>query len=308
VFAGGIPLTPKQLGALLFLGAMWGGSFIFMRIAAPALGPVMLIELRVALAGLTLLAYGAMTRSLPSVRTQWRQYLVAGAVNSAVPFVLIATASLVLPASMTATLNATTPLFGAVIAALWIKEPMTVHKLLGLGAGLAGVAVLVGLGPVPWSVDVLLAAGASLLAAASYGVGAVYTKTRFPNADPRVLTTYSQLGAALVLAPLVPFALPHGAPSGLVIGSTLALALLCTALAYLLYFYLILEAGPTKAILVTFLSPAFGLLWSALFLGESLGLVHFVGFGLILGSVALVNRRPAAVRPSDGRTANAAGR
>jgi len=285
-------VTPKQLGALLLLSAMWGGSFIFMRIAAPALGPIVLIALRVLIAGLALLAYGAATRSLPGFRSHWKQYLIIGAINSALPFLLIATASLSLPASMTATLNATTPLFGAAVAAVWLGERMTARKVLGLLLGIGGVATLMGLGSVPATAATLTAAGASLLAATSYGIAAVYTKVSMKAGNPLALSTFSQLFAALLLAPLVPFALPSAVPSGLVIWSTVALALLCTAFAYLLYFYLIVNAGPTKATIVTFLSPAFGMLWGALLLKEALGPGNFLGFGMILASVGLVTGRP----------------
>lgn len=281
-------MSPRQLSALLVLSALWGGSFLFMRIAAPSLGPVVLIWLRVGLAGLLLLGYGAVLGRLPRPGRYWKEYLAIGAVNSALPFCLIAFASVTLPASTTATLNATTPLFGALVAAVWLGETLTVRKALGLLLGVAGVAVLMGLGPVPWAGETLLAAGASLLAAISYGVGAVYTKARVQGGDPRVLSTYSQLFAALLLTPLVPFALPQAAPTGLVIGSVVALATLCTAVGYLLYFYLIISAGPTRATMVTYLSPAFGMLWGAMLLHEPLGLGSFAGFGLILASVGLV--------------------
>lgn len=282
-------MTVKQIVVLLALSAIWGGSFPFMRLAAPALGPVLLIELRVGLAGLTLLAFGLLTRSLPDWRQQWRSYLVVGAMNSALPFLLFAFASLTLPASVTAVLNATTPLFGLLVAIFWLGEKLTLRKAAGLAVGFGGVISLMGMGPLPLTPQVLTAAGASLLGALSYGTAAVYTKVRAGGAQPRAMATYSQLFAALLIAPLLPFALPKAAPGPLVVGSVLALALLCTALAYLLYFYLILHAGPTRATLVTYLTPAFSSLWGALLLQEKVGLGNLVGFGLILCSVALVS-------------------
>ncbi|HYF79819.1 MAG TPA: DMT family transporter [Symbiobacteriaceae bacterium] len=291
-------MSPKQLSALLILSALWGGSFLFMRIAAPSLGPIVLIWLRVGLAGLALLGYGAVVGRLARPGRLWKEYLVIGAINSALPFCLIAFSSVTLPASMTAPLNATTPLFGAVIAAVWIGETLTVRKVLGLLMGVVGVAVLMGLGPIPWSGDTMLAAGASLLAAVSYGVGAVYTKARVQGGDARVLSTYSQLFAALLLTPLVPFAWPQATPSGEVVISVVALAILCTSVGYLLYFYLIMTAGPTRATMVTYLSPAFGMLWGTLLLNERLGVASFVGFGLILASVGLVT---GAGRLREGR-------
>lgn len=289
-------MTQKQLGALLLLSALWGGSFLFMRIAAPALGPVLLIELRVGLAGLALLAYGWLTRSLPDLSGRWRAYLVIGAINSALPFVLISTASLYLPASVTATLNATTPLFGALAAALALGERLTPRKVGGLLLGFGGVVSLMRYGPVPLTPATLLAGAASLVAALSYGVAAVYTKVKVQGGEPRALATYSQLFAALLLLPFLPFGPAHVTVTPAVAASVLALSLLCTALGYLLYFYLIVNAGPTKATLVTYLSPAFGMLWGALILREPLGMGHLIGLGLILTSVGLVSAPPAAKR------------
>lgn len=282
-------MTPKQISALLLLSALWGGSFLFMRIAAPALGPILLIELRVGIAGLALLLYAVLRRSVPEWRSAWKQYLVIGVINSAVPFVLISFASIYLPASVTATLNATTPLFGVIVAAIWIKESLTWQKVLGLALGLVGVTLLMGLGPIPLTSETLIAVGASLLGAVSYGVAAVYTKVKMRTGQPLALALWSQLSAALILLPLVPVSLPSAAPAPVVVYSVLGLSLLSTALAYLLYFYLIVHAGPTRATMVTYLQPAFGMLWGALFLKEALEMGNFVGFGLILVSVGLVS-------------------
>lgn len=279
----------KNLAILIILAALWGSSFLFIRIAAPVMGPVWLIELRVLLAGLTLLGVALAQRRLPPLRAHWKQYLVVGAVNSALPFVLIAAAELELPASLAATLNATTPLFGALVAAVWMGERLTLRRIAGLLLGVAGVAALVGLGPLPLNPTTLLAMGASLLAALCYGVGAVYTKVKAAGAEPEGLSLYGQLFAAAVLLPLAPFAIPAAAPGPGAVASLLVLALLCTALAYRLYFYLIAEVGPTRATMVTYLSPVFGMLWGALFLHEHLGLAAIAGFAMILGSVALVS-------------------
>lgn len=281
-------MTPKDLTALLVLSALWGGSFLFMRVAAPVLGPVVLIELRVLIAGLALLAFALMTRSLPEFRSRWKHFLVIGVINSALPFALIATAELHLTASLAATLNATTPLFGALVAAFWLGERLTWGKGAGLLLGLLGVVVLVGLGPVTLTPAVWLSIGASLLGALSYGVAAVYTRVNMQGTPPFALALYSQLLAAGVLLPGVPFTWPNQSPLAGVIASVLALALPSTAVAYLLYFGLIGRVGPTKAMMVTYLSPAFGILWGALLLREPLSVWTFVGFGLILVSVAMI--------------------
>ncbi len=299
-------MSPADAVALLVLSALWGGSFLFIRVAAPAFGPIVLIEARVVLAGLVLLGWALLAGRLRSPRGHWRAFLVIGIFNSALPFTLISAAELTLTASLAATLNATTPLFGAVVSALWLGEAVTVKKVLGLLLGFAGVVVLVGLGPLPLTAPVLLGVGASLVAALSYAASAVYTKGHTHGVPPLATSTYSQLGAALVLLPAVPFAVPAQPPTAAALWSLLALSLACTAFAYLLYFRLIANLGPTRAMLVTYLSPAFGILWGALFLAEPLSVATFAGFGLILASVGLVagaplGRKVAHLRASPSR-------
>lgn len=289
-------MASKEIGALLLLSLLWGLSSLFVKVAAPALGPILLAELRVLIAGLALLVYGFTTRTLPDLGRDWPRYLAVGVLNFAIPATLIATASLTLPASLFAALNATTPIFGALVAAIWLKEPLTLPKLSGLLLGFLGVSLLVGLGPVPLTGQSLLAGGASLLAALSYGLSAVFTKVHLQGRPPLAMATYSQLFAALLIGPALPFALPAQPPSLLVVGAMLALALLSSAWAFMLYFYLILSAGPTRATMVTYLSPAVAMLLGRALLKESLTPWSIVGFGLIVASVALVNARLRATR------------
>ncbi len=281
-------MRTRDIGELLLLSALWGGSFLCIRIAAPVLGPIALIELRVLIAGIALLIYAVLTKMKLNLRKHWRYYLMVGILNSAIPFTLIATAELRLTAGLAAILNATTPLFGAVVAALWIKETLTVNKVIGLLLGLAGVAVLVGWSSLPFTVVVVLSVVASLAAAAFYGVAGVYTKVMARGASSGAVATCSQLGAALFLLPLT-FAAPmQHVPTFSVLIAVLFLALFCTAIAYLLYFRLIANIGPTKALTVTFLSPIFGVLWGVLLLGESLTWSTIVGFAIILSGTGLV--------------------
>ena len=296
-------MKPPDLARLLFLAALWGGSFIFIRVAAPVLGPVVLVTIRVLLAGTALLVYALVTRSGLEIRVRWRHYLIIGALNSALPFVLISTAELQLPASLAAILNAMSPLFGALIAAIWIRDPLTPRKVTGLVLGLLGVSVLVGWSPIKLTPVVLLSAGASLAGAAFYGLASVYTKVNTAKTQPIAMATGSQLAAGLLLLPFVPFSVPAGQPSITVVLCVLALALLCTALAYLLYFRLIVDVGPARALTVTFLVPIFGTLWGALFLGEHVAFSTLLGCGVVLAGTALVTgvRLPARRRDTPDR-------
>jgi drug/metabolite transporter (DMT)-like permease len=167
------------------------------------------MELRVLIAGVALLLYAIITRSPLDLRARWRHYLVIGIINSAIPFTLIATAELYLTSGLAATLNATSPIFGAVVAAAWIKDSLTKKKVIGLFLGLLGVAVLVGWSPVPFSAKLAVSVAASLAAAACYGIASVYTKVYMRGASSKAVATCSELGAALFLLPLTFVAPPR---------------------------------------------------------------------------------------------------
>jgi len=293
-------MSPRAVLALLTLSAMFGASFLFMRVAAPVLGPVLLVEVRVALAGLTLLAYGLLSGRLRRPGPGWWRYVVTGLLQSALPFTLFATASLTLTASFTSTLNATTPIATALVAALWLGDRLTRRGVLGLLLGLVGVAVLVGFGPLPLTRPVLLATGYSLLAATSYAFAAVFARSRLHGEPPLAVSAYGLTAAAVLLLPLLPFNGPVGELTPAVVGSALTLSLVSTALAFLLFYFVLQEAGPTRATMVTYLAPAFGVLWGWLLLDEPLAAGMFVGFGLVLLSVALV---AGGVRPARGAAA-----
>lgn len=285
-------MKKQDVGALLLLSTLWGGSFLCMRVAAPVLGPIVLIELRVIIAGLALLAYVLFRRQPLELRTRWWHYLVIGVLNSAIPFTFIATAELHLAAGLSAILNATSPLFGAVIAALWIKEALTPRKIIGLILGLAGVAVLVGWSPLPFSQTIAWSLVFSLAAAAFYGLGGVYTKIYAQGYNSLALATCSQIGAALVLMPLAVTFPPQQLPTTPVIIAVVILALVCTAIAYLIYFGLIARVGPTRALTVTFLVPGFGVFWGVLLLHEPLTLSTLLGFAIILAGTGFVTGIP----------------
>jgi len=296
----------KDLGILLLLAAIWGASYLFIRVAAPVLGPAVLIDIRVLLAGGTLLLYAAAVHRLPDLRSRWKEYLILGAVNAAIPYTLIAASELYLTASLAAILNATTPLFTAVVAAMGLEEPFTLKKVAGLAIGLAGVAVLVGWSPLPLTLPVLLAIGASLLAALFYGVGGVYVTRAFRGTASLTLATKQQFAAGLLLIPLAGAGAPAARLSVPAILALVGLALLATSVAYLLYFHLIAAVGPTKTLSVTFLIPVFGLLWSALFLKEPLSPGTLLGLAVILASITLVteihfHRKSAGLSPSSAQ-------
>lgn len=281
-------MNARELGALILLGALWGASFLFIRVAVPALGPFVLMELRVGLAAAALTLYAAALARTPELRARWRQFIVIGTLNAAFPFSLIAIAEIHLTASLAAILNSTTALFAPLVAAVWIGESLVPRQAVGVVSGILGVAVLVGWDPIPLSGAVLLSVGAVLVASFSYALGGVYAKRTFAGVPSMTLAIGQQAAAAGILLPLAVATLPGELPSPIVALSVLGLALLCTAAAYLLYFYLIRSVGPTKTLTVTFLIPAFGLLFGVVLLGEPVGIGTLTGLVVILASVALV--------------------
>jgi drug/metabolite transporter (DMT)-like permease len=211
-----------------------------------------------------------------------------GAVGLALPFWLIAQALTVIDASTAAILNALSPLFASVVAAIWIKDPLTPAKLGGIALCLAGTAVLVGWTPVPMTAGELLAASCSVAATALYGYSIVFTKVHLRGASPMGTSVGTLSMATLAILPFS-FAAPplHAVPMSAWI-ATLGLAVLSTAVAFILYYRLIADVGPVKAITVTLLVPIFGMLWGVLFLGEHLTAGRVAGCGIILAGCALI--------------------
>lgn len=282
-------MNGKLVVMLLGLAAMWGASFLFIRVAAPYFGPAATAELRVVLAGAALLAYAFLIGQRPQLRGMWKQYLVLGGLNAAIPFLLISAAELHLTASLAAILNATTPLFTALTGWGINRKPLPWGKTAGLLTGFAGVIILVGWNPVHMGPWMIASVGFSLTGAISYGLCGHYTSRTFKGVKPLDMAIGQQLGASVLLLPAVIIFPPERVPSSNAVWSVLALALMCTALAYMLFFRLMMSVGPLQALSVTFLVPVFGVAWGALFLQEQIHLNTVFGLAVILVSIMLVN-------------------
>lgn len=283
-------MKPLQIAELLLLAALWGGSFLFMRIAAPELGPVWLIEFRVLLSGLTLLPLLVKQGLLNQMRVHRRSLMVVGLLNSALPFSLLAFTSLSLPAGTTAILNGTVPFFGVAVAYVWLREKLTTSRILGLMVGFAGVVVLVGLRGTAITPGILLAIATGLCAALMYAIAAPFIRLHLHGVPSLVIATGSQLSAAAFLLPLLPFTQPHRLPSQGAVLAVIGLALLSTSLAYILYFRLIHTVGSTRALTVAYLIPLFAILWGAIVLNETITVSMVAGGALILLGTAIANQ------------------
>jgi drug/metabolite transporter (DMT)-like permease len=281
-------MTARDYGLLVVLSALWGASYLFLRVAAPVLGVFVLIALRVLIAGGVLLLYAALIGHRLHLRKRWVPLLALGAINGALPFTLIAAATVYLNASIASILNATTPLFTALVAAVWMKEAIGYQKLWGLVLGLLGVVVLMGWSPLGLSAGVVWGVIFSLAGALCYGIGGVYAKSALSDLPTLDLAIGQQLAAGVLLLPVAAVTAQVKPLSVPVIAAALALTLLSTAFAYLIYFDLIARVGPTNTLSVTFLIPVFGTLWGVLFLHEPLRISLLVGLVIILTGVFLV--------------------
>lgn len=292
------------------MAAIWGASFLMMRLGAADFGPVAMAFLRVLLAIAVLLPVLHMQGHLAALRTHWRPLAVVGVLNSALPFLAYAYAASHITAGLASVFNATTPLWGAAIAWLWLKDQPTASRLLGLALGFCGVFWLVfdktGLTGATAPIGQVSAVWACLAATLCYGFSANFTKRYLSQVPPMAAAAGSQLSACAFL--LVPGLVmwPTQAPGLWPWIAMVVLGLVCTGFAYLLYFRLIAHVGPAKTVSVTFLIPVFAVLWGAVFLDEAVGLDMIAACTVIVAGTALstglvhAGRKPVSTSISDG--------
>lgn len=293
-------MRPRDALELLALAAVWGASFLFTRLSAPQFGPLALIFVRVASAALFLLPLVLLRRQGQAGLRHWRAIAAVGVLNSAIPFLLFAWALLSITAGFASIGNATAPLWAALVAWVWLGERLSGARALGLLIGFLGVAVLASDKAGFHGEHGLWAVGAVLLATLCYGISANVVRRHLAGVSSLSIALGSQITASVVLAPLALWAWPAVTPDALAWGSVLALGIGCTALSFISYFRLIHTIGPSRAIAVTYLIPAFGIGWGALFLGEPITPRVILGAVVVLAGTALATgvvrlRREAAV-------------
>ncbi|MCD1600190.1 DMT family transporter [Rheinheimera aquimaris] len=282
-------MGPGSIVRLLSLAAIWGASFLFMRIAVPELGPAWLMFGRVLSAAVFLaLVALVLKRGLP-LRAHAAHFMILSFFNTALPFLLFAYAAQTLTASLLAVLNATAPLWGAVIGWLFFRQKMSLRLASGLVLGIAGVSVLVGFDAVVSDSAAIPAIAAAAGAACCYGIATWYTRLAKPV--PAFINAHGSMwGASLWLLPLLWFIpLPVAEPAHQSLMAVLALGIVCTGIAYLLYFRLVQDLGATPTLTVTFLIPVFGVLWGHVFLHEQVGWHTLAGAASVVAGTALVS-------------------
>jgi drug/metabolite transporter (DMT)-like permease len=294
----------RYLAVLLVLGAIWGASFLFIKVGVAEIPPASLVAVRLVVgAALLLVVLYASGARLPASRRGWIDLFVLGALGVVAPFLLITWAEQSIPSGLTAILNATTPLFTALLTYVWTRaERLRGGRLLGVGLGFAGVVLAVGLDNLDLSSAGTQGKLAVLLAAVCYAITAIYARQAFRGAPPLVPAAGQIFAGAVLIIPiaLVIDGAPRAVPSFWPLAAVLALAVFGTAVAYIMFYWLLERLGATRTSMVTYLTPPVALVYGALLLNEPIAANTLIGLGLVIGGIALANGvirpRPAAAR------------
>lgn len=290
-------MSNSALIRFILLGAIWGCSFLFMRITSPVIGGYWTADLRLLIGAVTLLILMRL-KSLPLNLHHWRHYLVTGLLNCALPFTMFGIAGRYIPAGYSAVLNSTVPLWIAIFGIWLLSEPLTKRSVAALLLGIVGV-VLVAQPPadVDWSLVFTGSIVACTVASISYALSSIYTKTRAIGVLPQAMATMSQLFGALMLLPIAIVVKPEfGVVTPSVVISVILLGAFCSGIAFWLFYQLIAEIGPLMTSGVTFLVPLFGIFWGWVILNEQLGLHVFAGCAFIIGAAYLLFLNNIAVQ------------
>jgi drug/metabolite transporter (DMT)-like permease len=292
----------RYFAQLVALSALWGASFLFIRIASPVMGPMVLAGCRVALAGATLaLIMRGLKQKWPW--EHWRELMVLGALSVAVPFLLYAWAALRLPAGYSALLNTTAVVFGTLASAWYKEDTLTLRKLLGCALGFVGVGLIVRLGPVQPDAATLAAALACITAAACYGFSTPLMKRATTRMQPLAIAAGIHVAAMVLVLPGALWGLPQARFTAEAMGAVLLMGVVTSGLAYWAHVRIIRHVSPVAAMSPVFMIPVFGVTWGHLFLGEALSPGIFMGGALVLLASALVTgfnplRRRPVVDPA----------
>ena len=280
-------MKTKYYLQLVALSGLWGASFLLIRIASPLLGPNVLSALRIGMASVTLaLLMRLMRHSWPTAH--WRELALLGVFSVAAPFVLFAWAALHLPAGYSALLNSTAVMFGILASALLKEERLTVRKLAGCACGFVGVSLIVGLGPIKPSADVILAAAACIAASACYGCSTPLMKRALTRMQPLQIAAGIHLLALTIMLPIAAWSWPQAQFTPAALAAVAVMGIATSGLAYWLHLRIMVHVSTAAATSPLFLLPVFGVAWGHLFLGEPLGAGIYTGGALVLLASALV--------------------
>ena len=273
---------------ITILGAVWGSAFMFIKIATPELGPIALVNIRLAVAGLIFIPFLLQQKYLKHFRRNLKNILVLSVINTALPFSLFAYASLESSSNMLSILNGTTAIMAVVISTIWLKIRLNFFQIMGVFIGLFGIVVLAN----PDNVYISMKATIFCLSAAfCYALSANYIQKFAYKTNTIVLIGWSLVIASVLLLPITFFNLPSQLPSNNVIFSILWLGVISTGVAFLGYVRLIEKVGAVKTATVAYFIPVFGVIWGYVFLGEPITLQILIGMILILIGIVFTNKR-----------------
>ena len=273
---------------ITILGAVWGSAFMFIKIATPELGPIALVNIRLAVAGLIFIPFLLQQKYLKHFRRNLKNILVLSVINTALPFSLFAYASLESSSNMLSILNGTTAIMAVVISTIWLKIRLNFFQIMGVFIGLFGIVVLAN----PDNVYISMKATIFCLSAAfCYALSANYIQKFAYKTNTIVLIGWSLVIASVLLLPITFFNLPSQFPSNNVIFSILWLGVISTGVAFLGYVRLIEKVGAVKTATVAYFIPVFGVIWGYVFLGEPITLQILIGMILILIGIVFTNKR-----------------
>ena len=284
-------VTLRDYIELLILSAIWGSSFLFLRIASPEFGPIFLIEMRVASGLIVLLPICLLLGKIQELKENWKMIFILSLSNMTIPFCLFAYSALNMGAGILSIINATVPFFTAIIAFLVYQQRMTRYGLIGLMVGFMGVAVLVFDPSESSGVTNDLAIPSALFACVLYGVALNIVSHKLQGVSGISITTGALFFSTIVLIPFAVIERPEVMPQGSVWFSVLALGVVCTGFGYILFYRLIARIGSQQAIMTTYLIPIFSILWGNLFLAESITLFMIFGGMLVLMGVGMTTGR-----------------
>lgn len=281
-------MSAKGFGVLLLLGAIWGASFLFIKVAGQEMQPFFLVEVRLGLAAITLsLVSIAKPGTFKLIRDNWKTVTVLGLLNCAVPYVLITWGEIYINSGLAAIFNACTPLWAGALGFVWAwAERLSPGRVIGLFLGMAGVILVVSgnlehkgdVDPMMW----LLGQGAVLLASLSYAIAGIYGRNKLKGQPAHVGATGQLITGALMLLPFAAFQIPTKMLSFQALGSIVTLSIVGTAVATLLFFWLLSNVGAMGTMLVTYLLPGFALMWGALLLNEPVTWGAIAGLAFVL--------------------------
>lgn len=284
-------MTIRQFLLLLLISAIWGSSFIFMKVLSPVFGPVLTSSFRLLSASAFLFILFAFQKYKINWKKNYKLFLIVGIGNSAIPFFLYSYAALHIPASISVILNSTAPMFGALFAYLIVKEKLSYLKILGLVIGSVGVGLVTSITFADGTIELYLSVIGSVTAAALYGLTGVITKKYASHIEAKELTLGSLFFAGIALLPFMIVFPITGEVTISIVLVVIIFGILCTSIAFLIYYQLIKEIGTVKALTVTYLMPVFGILWSYLYLSEQITINTIYGLLVIFIGIYLVSMK-----------------